>query len=180
MDARRVVTALVLVAVLGLGVSALLGGPTDKGPTPCADVPRPSVDPASDPADRIEVWLSAPNGTRLTTVEAQIAASPDARRIGLRETDTLADGEGMLFVHGSDSTWTYSTTGLTFPLDIVFAGSAGDIRTIYHAPIPDGVGDDAYAGKGRYILQVPRGYTNRTGVGVGDCLAVPHGLRNAA
>ena len=180
MNARTIVAALVLSAVFGLGVLTLAGGPAEEGPMPCADVPRPSVDPGNDPLERVEVWLSAPNGTRLAIVEALIAASPDARRIGLRETETLVDGEGMLFVHGSDSTWTYRTTGVSFPLDLVFAGSSGDIRTIHHAPTPDGGSDNEYTGRGRYVLQVPRGYTNLTGVGVGDCLVVPPGLRNAA
>jgi hypothetical protein len=171
------VAVVALAAVLVLGALTLAGGPAD-GPSPCTDVPRPSVDPGSAPLDRLELWLSAPNGTRLATVEARLAASPDARRIGLRETDHLDDGEGMLFVHGSDSTWTYRTDGVAFPLDIVFAGSQGEIRTIHHAAVTEG--DEGYAGRAQYILQVPRGYTNRTGVAVGDCLAVPPGLRNAA
>lgn len=179
MDVRTVVTALVLVvAFLALGAHVLVDEPDDE-PSPCVDVPRPSVESGSAPQDQVEVWLAAPNGTVLARVEARIAATPEARRIGLREVEHLPDGHGMLFVHGSEATWTYSTAGVSYPLDIVFAGSEGDVTAVHHAPAAPG-GSDEFSGRGRYVLQVPRGYTNETSVDVGDCLAIPSGLRNAA
>ncbi|MFB6311817.1 MAG: DUF192 domain-containing protein [Salinirussus sp.] len=176
---RRAVVAAVLIGVMIL-ISGLVIFDGDTSPmpkSPCADVPRPAIDPGSGPRDRIEVWLSAPNGTVVASVEAQIAATPDARRRGLQDVDRLDTGEGMLFVHGSEANWSYSTLGVSIPLDAVFAGSTGEIVSIQHATAGEAA---AFSGRGQYILQVPRGYVNATGIAVGDCLAVPAGLRNAA
>jgi uncharacterized membrane protein (UPF0127 family) len=181
-NTRTVVAALVVVAALGAVAATVLEDGTDgAGPSPCSDVPRPTVDLSNGSLDRVEVWLSAPNGTVLARLGALIAASPESRRIGLRETDRLTDDEGMIFVHGSEADWSYGVEGVGYPLDIVFARSGGEITTIHHAPPPDELDPDRrFSGRGQYVLQVPRGYTNRTGVAVGDCLAIPAGLRNAA
>lgn len=181
MNLRAAVTVLVVVLALGAVALSFLDGADREEPSACTDVDRPPVDLENGSHERIELWLSAPNGTVLARVEALIAASPESRRIGLRETDRIADGEGMLFVHGSEANWSYSVAGVGYPLDIVFARSGGDITAIHHAPTQtEADGDRLYSGRGQYVLQVPHGYTNRTGVDVGDCLAIPAGLRNAA
>ncbi len=182
MNIRAIVAVLVVVGALGaIGLSLIDDGAEPATPSACTDVPRPSVEFGNSSLNQVEVWLSAPNGTVLARVDAFIAASPVSRRIGLRETESLADGEGMIFVHGSEANWSYSVAGVGYPLDILFARTGGEITTIHHTPTTvEADGDRRFAGRGQYVLQVPHGYVNRTGVTVGDCLAIPAGLRNAA
>ena len=89
MNLRTAVIVLVAIAALGVIVTGHFDGDTDRADrSPCADGPRPAVDLRNGSLDRVEVWLATPNGTVLARVRAQIAASPESRRIGLRETDT--------------------------------------------------------------------------------------------
>jgi uncharacterized membrane protein (UPF0127 family) len=176
MDRTRVAVVLVL-ASLGVGLVAILGvpGPGHGGPpSACANQTAAfDVDTGGD-YDRTTVVLSDADGARLATVDVRIADTEAKRRTGLSETDALAAGEGMLFVHPDEGRHSYWMRGMAFPLDIVFATVEGEITTIHHAATPaelDGYG--SFPGRGTYVLEVPRGYTNATGVGAGDCLVVP-------
>jgi uncharacterized membrane protein (UPF0127 family) len=119
--------------------------------------------------DRTNVTAYGENGDQLATVDVRIADDRDKRRVGLSRTDSLEFGEGMLFVHGSEDTHTYVMRNMSFALDIIFADSDGRITTIYHAPV-DG---DSYDGWGKYILEVPRGWANETGVTTGARIEIP-------
>jgi len=124
--------------------------------------------------ERTTVDVLDANGTHLASVAVRIADTDEKRRIGLSETETLPAGEGMLFVHESAGEHAYWMKGMAVPLDIVFVAANGTITTIHHAPVPeqlDGYGH--FPGRGRYVLEVPRGWTNATGVDVGDRVDVP-------
>jgi len=124
--------------------------------------------------DRATVTAYDANGTQLTTVDVRIADTPDKRYTGLSETDGLPMGEGMLFVHESEGTQAYVMRNMSFPLDIVFVESDGTIGRIFHAGVD---GDGApYRARAKYVLEVPRGWANATGVEVGDRIAVPEGV----
>lgn len=130
------------------------------------------VDPG--PYENTSVTIRDENGTTLATVDVRVADTADKRRVGLRRTETLADGEGMLFVHASDGRKPYvMPPSMSFPLDIVFVAPGGTIRTIRHASVPDDDTTLEYPGRGKYVLEVPRGYTNRTGIEAGDTVVIP-------
>jgi hypothetical protein len=76
----------------------------------------------------------------------------------------------MLFVHGSEGTRAYVMREMSFPLDIVFVDANGTITRIHHAAVDD---DREFTGRGKYVLEVNRGWANRTGVDVGDRIVVP-------
>jgi hypothetical protein len=130
------------------------------------------------PYETTTVTLADGNGTELATVEARLADTAAKRRVGLMRTDTLQDGSGMLFVHPREGTYTYHMENVAFGIDIVFVGADGAVTAIYHAsaPGPDGA-SDTYTGTGRYVLEVPRGFTNRTGLEAGDRVDIPDTLR---
>ncbi|MFB6173615.1 MAG: DUF192 domain-containing protein [Halobacteriales archaeon] len=127
--------------------------------------------PAPDSYERTTVVVTDANGTRLATVDVRVADTARKRYVGLSETDALAPGEGMLFVHESAGRHTYVMRGMAFPLDIVFIAPDGTITAVHHAPVPESTpGGDLreYAGRGKYVLEVPRGYANATGIDPGD------------
>ncbi|MBV0902612.1 DUF192 domain-containing protein [Haloarcula salina] len=114
-------------------------------------------------------------GEALGTVEVRIAETGTQRFVGLSETESLGPDEGMLFVHESEETHTYVMRNMSFPLDIIFVAENGTITTIHHAPTPP-EGEqysERYSGYGKYVLEVNRGWTNRTGVTVGDHVELP-------
>lgn len=122
------------------------------------------------------VALTDRNGSELATVDVRVADSERERYVGLSETASLPEGEGMLFVFPESGRHEFVMRGMDFPLDIVFAAPNGTITAIHHAPVPEQTPEDdlrRYPGTGQYVLEVPRGYTNTTGVGVGDRLGLP-------
>ncbi|MGM0591239.1 MAG: DUF192 domain-containing protein [Halobacteriota archaeon] len=131
------------------------------------------------PYERTTVTVVDENGTTLAAVDARVADTTRKRYVGLSNTESLGSNEGMLFVHPSVDTHAYVMRDMDFPLDIVFADADGTIATIHHARLPPpGTGESAltrYRGRAKYVLEVPYGYTNQTGIEVGDRLVVGDG-----
>jgi len=181
MPRRATLLAIGLLVLVGLSGCAGLGStpePTtatdtaDTADAATADGTPPTTTPVSTPGSNYEtttVELIDANGTQLATVDVWVADTLPKRYTGLSDTTALEPGQGMLFVHGSEGERSYVMRDMAFPLDIVFVAADGTITTIHHAPVHDGSGDlKQYSGRAKYVLEVPMGYTNRTGVEVGD------------
>lgn len=131
-------------------------------------VELPGEEQYSGPAT---VVVSDENGTEKAVVEVEVADTRQERFTGLSDHESLADGQGMWFVYDGESEHTYVMRRMDFPLDIIFVGADGRINSIHHrpAPGPNEDGNDITAtGTGQYVLEVPRGYANETGMEVGD------------
>ncbi|MFC7323719.1 DUF192 domain-containing protein [Halorubrum rutilum] len=113
-------------------------------------------------------------GETLATVEARVADGFVKRYVGLSATDELGEGEGMLFVHGDAAERAYVMREMAFPLDIVFVAPNGTVTTIHEAA-PEAPPYTRYRGTGRYVLEVPRGWSERHGVEPGDRIVVDRG-----
>jgi hypothetical protein len=164
MDSRDVVVYLGTAAVLVAGAILLAQSGLLYGVSP----PNPGD------YETTTVTLEDANGTELATVEARIADTRDKRYVGLSETATLDHGEGMLFVYDSEGNRAYVMRNMSFPLDIVFVGADGTVTTIHHAGVEKSNGDlRRYRGRAKWVLEVPRGYTNETGLDVGDGVDIP-------
>jgi len=128
--------------------------------------PLPLVDAGE--YDRTTVTLVDENGTELADVEVRIADTREQRRIGLSRTDSLDNGTGMLFVHPDVGSYSYVMRNMSFGLDIVFVDADGTVTEIHDAAQPDGEYDETYPGRGKYVLEVPRGWSATVGLSVGD------------
>ena len=163
MDRRRVARNVALL-LLAVGVAYLVVNP------PLWLVPVGEYDTTT-------VTAVDADGTELATVDVRIADTDKKRHVGLSETDSLAPDAGMLFVFDGDGPHSfYMPKEMAFPLDIVFVAGNGTVTAIHHAPLPADVpeGTDArYVGRGRYVLEVNMGWTNTTGLDVGDRIEVP-------
>ena len=163
MDTRQAVSAALLVLAAAVLVVSLFPGLL-----------------VGDPGtyERTTVTASNANGTELATVDVRVADTQTKRRIGLSETDSLARDEGMLFVHKTEAVHPFVMAGpredMSFPLDIVFVDSNGTVTTIHHAAI-DASG--RFEGRAKYVLEVNRGWANRTGLEEGDTVEVPPDLQ---
>jgi len=148
------------------GTVTVRGGNATATPTPCDRSPNATEVVACD------------DSRQLATVEVRISNTTAQRRLGLSDTESLEPNEGMLFVHDEDETHTYVMRRMSFALDIIFIDANGTITTIHHAPPPpEGESySERYSGRGKYVLEVNRGWANRTGVGVGDTVELPTGV----
>jgi uncharacterized membrane protein (UPF0127 family) len=163
--------------LLALVVIALSAGCVGvPGTTPAEQSPTAGPNAACQPPDdNATVRLCDRNGTALGSVAVDIAATNQERYTGLSETESLAADEGMLFVYEREGTHAYVMRNMSFPLDIVFVAANGTITRIHHAetePNASGAALTRYRGAGQYVLEVNRGYTNRTGVEVRDTVAL--------
>jgi len=134
--------------------------------------------PGPNSYERVTVTAADANGTELATVTARVADTDEKRYVGLSDTESLDSSEGMLFVHGGESRRSFVMRDMDFPLDMVFVGSDGRINTVHHAPVPDGDWEKTYSGQAKWILEVPKGWANRTGVDAGDRIEIPPAARN--
>jgi len=127
--------------------------------------------------ERGEVRIADEGGEHLGSVAVRIADTPNQRTIGLSRTDSLGPDEGMWFVHEEAGTHRYVMRKMAFGLDIVFVAPNWTITGVHHADPPGPLTPESllerYTGQGKYVLEVPRGWTNETGVSVGDRVLDP-------
>jgi uncharacterized membrane protein (UPF0127 family) len=140
-----------------------------------------TVDPPEEDAyDRATVELVDASGDRLATVEVRVADTPEKRYLGLSDTESLGPREGMLFVHDSPGQYAYVMRDMAFPLDIVFVAPDGTVTTVHHASLPPAGTSESdltrYRGRGLYVLELPRGTANETGLDEGDRVVVPESV----
>ncbi|SDF70260.1 hypothetical protein SAMN04488067_10782 [Halorubrum xinjiangense] len=149
-----VAAALALIALAGIGVAAA----------------NPALLITGYDTATVEA-VDGETGESLATVEARVADGFVKRYVGLSATDALDDGEGMLFVHGESAERAYVMRDMAFALDIVFVDANGTVTTVHEAA-PESQPLTRYEGTGRYVLEVPRGWSDRHGVEPGDRLVI--------
>lgn len=103
-------------------------------------------------------------------VRVEVAATDEARRMGLMYRTTLEADQGMLFVFPGEQPREFWMKNTPLSLDIIFAASDGRIVRIHErtepystAPLPSGA-------PARYVLEVPGGSCGRWGLRTGDRL----------
>lgn len=159
---------------------------TTLGPTPSATTP---ADPTSSPTpvavavfdevpplhDSVDGWqegtveVVAADGTA-HHVAVRLATTAEQRSHGLMEVPDLPDGAGMWFAYGEERTGGFWMKNTLVPLDITYVG--GDDRIVSVAQAEPCRQDPCrtYEPEGAYhnVLEVPAGYLDRIGAGVGD------------
>jgi len=173
------VVVAVAVAVLalqtGIWVDVVGVGEYERGTVTVTD--SDNTTPCTAPPNATAVAACDASQT-LATVDVRIAANFSQRYTGLSDTESLGPNEGMLFVHDEEKQHTYVMRDMDFDIDIIFIAENGTITTIHHASAPpEGESySEEYSGRGKYVLEVNRGWTNRTGVAVGDTVELPAGV----
>ena len=95
------------------------------------------------------------------------AHTPKEQSVGLSQTDSLADGQGMLFVHSSDALRSYwMPISMRFGIDIVFIGEDQKVRKITADRKPGEPG--SCPGIAKWVLEVPAGFCARAGIKQGE------------
>jgi uncharacterized membrane protein (UPF0127 family) len=70
--------------------------------------------------------IRTPSGT---TIQAELADTPQKRAMGLMYRDSLPDNHGMLFIFGEAQPWTFWMKNTRMPLDIIWLSEQ---KTIVH------------------------------------------------
>ena len=103
-------------------------------------------------------------GAERGTLDVRVAASFRERYVGLSNTESLGDDEGMLFVHGSTGNHTIVMRDMDFPIDVIFVDENGTITRIYHAEVDA----SPMTGRSKWTIEAPYNWTVRNNVSAGD------------
>ncbi len=103
----------------------------------------------------------------LATAEVRVADGFLKRYVGLSATEELGPNEGMLFVHDEPGEYGYVMRDMAFAIDIVFVDADGTVTTTHEAE-PESRPLTTYEGQGKYVLEVPKGWSADNDVEPGD------------
>lgn len=102
------------------------------------------------------------------TVRVQVAKNPDELTKGLSGAARLDDDQGMLFVFDHADQWPVWMKDMQFSIDIVWLDDQRLVVAIKRNVSPDTYPELFRPGKpARYVLELPAGYVDKYGVGVG-------------
>lgn len=109
-----------------------------------------------------------------TSISVEVADDPAERMQGLSGRSALPEGDGMLFIFEYENNWGIWMKDMRFPIDIVWAGSDGEILTIAHKVSPQTYPNAFYPSSptARYVLELPAGYAKAHGIAEGMRLVV--------
>ena len=124
---------------------------------------------SADPSDN---GTESGDGETLATVSLEIANSPSERRRGLMYRESLPAGHGMVFVYDDAAPRSFWMKNTRIPLDMVFVSANGTVLNVEHADVQPNASDSELAsyrseGAAQYVVEVNRGFANRTGVEAG-------------
>ncbi|MFC5971299.1 DUF192 domain-containing protein [Halomarina salina] len=128
-----------------------------------------TASPTATPGNATAAFVE--DGETLATVSLEIADNDSERAQGLMHRESLAENHGMVFVYGGEATRSFWMKNTLIPLDMVFVAANGTVLNVEHADVPPEGSSDygSYVSDGpaQYVVEVNRGFANRTGVGPG-------------
>ena len=97
---------------------------------------------------------------------------------GLSGTDSLPEGQAMVFAFASDSKWGMWMKDMNYPIDIVWLNSDRQVVYVVKNAQPSSYPDTTYKPDvpTRYVIELPSGTIERTGIAVGDAAGLPSGV----
>ena len=147
------------------------GMAADWTPERCrTNVPDPCALPIT------QVAVTSGDGETSVTLTVEIANRSDQRQRGLMFRESMDELAGMLFVFQGERHGGFWMRNTLIPLDIAYLGADGAVLEIVHG-VPQSL-DILTPSQGYwYTLEVNGGWFERQGLGVGDVVAIPEGVR---
>jgi uncharacterized protein len=108
--------------------------------------------------------------------DLEIANTPEKRRLGLMNRKSMAANHGMIFYFPDEQVLSFWMSNTLIPLDIIYVSAEGEVVSIHQMqPLDEtSISSDHPA---KYAIELNQGAAAKTGVKVGDKLAIPAGLR---
>lgn len=151
MHSRGLIVALALFLLAGLFVWFLAGDVS-----PLTDLPRGSRD--------MKQLL-----VRGTPVDARLAVTREEQIRGLSGTQSLPDGEGLLFVYAEPSRSGIWMKDMNYPIDVLWISEEGKIVHIVENMRPESYPQAYYPDEdATYVLELPSGFVEIHGTQEGD------------
>jgi uncharacterized membrane protein (UPF0127 family) len=126
---------------------------------------------AAQAADPAEIALFSQSARHVFKVE--IAATPEARNLGLMFRRELAPDGGMLFDFKQTQPVSMWMRNTLIPLDMLFIAENGRVVNIAERAVPGSLTSITSAEPVRYVLEVAGGTASRIGLKAGDRAQLP-------
>lgn len=111
-----------------------------------------------------------------TNISVMVADDEDEKVQGLSGVESLDKNTGMLFIYDQPSYYTFWMKGMLFPLDFIWINNntVVDITTYVQNPSYDDEPPQTITPNypALMILEVPAGYVDEKGIGIGDPVTV--------
>lgn len=128
-----------------------------------ADVANQRPETETSSQDMIDVMIGG------SVIVAEVADTPAKQQQGLSGRSGLGPDRGMLFVYDESRIPSFWMKDMNFALDIIWIGHEKTVVGITENISPDTYPQTFSPDQPvQYVLEVPAGYANRTGVEVGD------------
>lgn len=108
------------------------------------------------------------DGNRITTIDIEIAETPQARETGMMGRPTMAENHGMLFIFEEEQYLSFWMMNTMITLDMIFLNADKEIITIHRSAVPFSKESYPADGLGQYVLEVNGGFCDRYGIVVGQ------------
>jgi uncharacterized protein len=110
-----------------------------------------------------------------TTVNLEVANSPEERERGLMYRESLAKNHGMVFVFEAPAVQSFWMKNTLIPLDMVFVSENGTVLNVEHADTQPNASDSELRsyqsdGEAKYVVEMRRGFADRVGIEPGTKL----------
>jgi uncharacterized membrane protein (UPF0127 family) len=164
------VTVLVIgiLFLAGAGIVGLYGG---EAPSPELES---SVITTEDPTHR--VFLENQRGQTLWVYDVWTADTPPEQYQGLSGTEALPADTGLLFIYDREAAdRAIVMREMEYPIDVIFIDGSGTVTAVHSAEPEPGVPETdltQYAGRARWILEVPHGTATRHAIVPGTSVRI--------
>ena len=102
------------------------------------------------------------------TFQVEVAATPNARELGLQYRRELASNRGMLFVFPEQRENAFWMKNTPIPLDMLFIDRQRKIVGIVYDAVPFSLDSRSVPGASQYVLEINGGLSRRYGLAIGD------------
>ena len=103
-------------------------------------------------------------------VEVEVAATANTRTRGMMWRTSLEAGKGMLFIFPAEQPLSFWMRNTLIGLDMIFIGKDLKITGIVGSAEPKTLNSRGVATPSMYVLEVPAGWAEKTGIKVGSAV----------
>lgn len=97
---------------------------------------------------------------------------------GLSGTDSLPSGQAMVFAFANDAKWGIWMKDMKYPIDIVWLDSDRQVVHLVENAPPSSYPSTTFTPpvNSRYVIELPSGTIEKTGIAIGDPAGMPSGV----
>jgi uncharacterized membrane protein (UPF0127 family) len=157
------------VSLIALLLSTLIAGCGNDDDRPPASAVTDTSQASSAASFQKEGTLAfLRNSDTLSTLDVEIAKTPQERERGLMQRPALPEGSGMIFLFDNERARGFWMKNTPMALDIFFVNADSQIVRVAKNTTPYSTERIESEAPAQFVVEVPAGYADRFGIVAGD------------